>query len=102
MITGLKVTVPGKRVLELIQARGSYHHAQAAKYLKQKNNLNDLESETIGKMSNDPRASFQASADKHTADARELAFIAEYLDTSETYLLDRNDLNKLGIVASAY
>lgn len=103
MIEGLKVTVDGKELTELCWARSQWHEARAQLY---RNQAASIEANKLEGMHNtsagNPAEQLKEKAKTHESDSSELKFIAEHLVPSETYLLGREDLAKLGITKSRY
>lgn len=109
MIEGLKVTVPGTEVKRLLEERVAYHEARAKDYEKTWETLSvameSVKQENAPKMSSmnqDPVAQAKSGMDRHTAKAQENAFMAQFVNTSERFLLAVEDLHRLGVVESRY
>lgn len=103
MIEGLKVTLDGTKLRGLANDRAAHHEERVETYAAQIASMKASRVEGMAGMSNgDPIVALDARRVQHENDARELRFIAENLDASETYLLDRDALSRLGIVASRY
>lgn len=103
MIEGLKVTVDGKELMDLCASRSRWHAERAELYRNQAvsieaNKLEGMHNTSAG----NPAEQLKEKAKTHDSDAAELKFIAQHLVTSETYLLGREDLAKLGITKSRY
>ena len=103
MIEGLKVTVDGKELTELCWARSQWHSERAELYRNQalsmeQNRLEGMQNTSAG----NPVEQLKEKARTHESDASEMKFVAEHLVQSETYLLGREDLQKLGITKSRY
>lgn len=103
VIQGLKVTVPGEKVADLIEARIKHHRERAAFYAEKVTAL-----EGVGDL-NEGKSSVIAPADQmrqkkqeHEREATELQFMRDHLKLTEEYLLDRTDLNRLGIVQQGW
>lgn len=103
MIEGLNVTVKGPELRELCESRVEHHVERAAVYRGQIASMRAAQVEGVPNMSNgDPVLALESRLKQHENEGREMRFIANHIDTSETYLLDRGDLERLGIVASRY
>lgn len=110
MIEGLKVTVSGTELRELCHARAEHHRNRAAQYDKKLAVLepDDSDSEAgkmaglMGSTTANPAKQLQERRNEHVQQAEELTFIAKHLDTDERYLLDREDLQRIGVVAGRY
>jgi hypothetical protein len=50
----------------------------------------------------DPKRQLLERREHHEAEASELQFIGDHLNITEDYLLDRSDLQKLGICKGRY
>ncbi len=103
MIEGLKVTVEGRELVELCLARSAWHAERAQLYRNQAlsieaNKLEGMHNTSAG----NPAEQLKEKAKTHEADSSELNFISQHLVLSETYLLGREDLAKLGITKSRY
>jgi hypothetical protein len=104
MIEGLKVTITGTELVELCLKHAVFHHDRVAFYETQKHALPEID-ENVPEFSNVSKAPQQMMADRikhHQTEAAELRFYAKYIKAGEEYLLDRNDLAKLGIVTNRY
>lgn len=101
MIEGLKVFVSGVEVADLARERARLHEERAALYEK---SIEDLASsaEDLKGTSSNPNEQLRARADEHRSSAAEMLFIAEHISPTETYLLDREALFRLGIVKNRY
>ena len=109
MIEGLHLTVPGTEVQRLLIERSAYHEQRAADYRKTFETLatamQSVEEQDMPKLSSlnsDPVKQAESGMKRHTAKAKENAFMARFVDTSERFLLDINDLERLGVVESRY
>ena len=102
MIEGLKVTVLGTELKQLCLQRAAHHSQRAASY---ENQIKSLEEAKVGNMKysgGDPVKTLKDKQFEHLAGVAELSFIADHLRLEEWYLLDRQDLAKLGISKSYY
>lgn len=103
MIEGLKVTVQGKELKDLANTRAAHHEERASVYAAQIGSMEAARVEPVAGMSSgDPVAALKVKHAQHEADGRELRFIASHLNVSEVYLLNRDDLSRLGIVTSRW
>lgn len=109
MIEGLHVTVPGTEVQRLLTERAAYHEQRSADYRKTFETLSaameKVEREDMPKLSSlnsDPVTQAENGMKRHAAKSRENAFMARFVDTSERFLLDIADLERLGVVESRY
>lgn len=108
MIQGLKVTIPGEVVASLLKKKAEYHHRRSKEYQQTFDTLvgalGPLKDENAPKMSSmrDPRQEAEAGVERHSKNARENEFLSEYVNTKEEYLLDANDLHRLGVLESRY
>ena len=103
MIEGLKVTVDGSELVELCLSRSQWHSERAELYRNQAlsieaNKLEGMHNTSAG----NPAEQLKEKAKTHEADSSELNFIAKHLVPGESYLLGREDLQKLGITKSRY
>ena len=98
MIQGLKVTLTGDKLAVLCTKRAEYHQGRERVYAEQVENMRKAHVEGMNYTGGDPKAALQAKAQEHANEASAMAFIAENLDRSESYLLDNQDLHRLGIV----
>jgi hypothetical protein len=107
MIQGLKVTISGTDVSGLAITRAEFHKARAATYQRQVDSMKSdraegTEDQEQAKYSNvDPLVQLKDKVTSHLAQESELRFIAKHIDMSERYLLDYQDLQKLGIISTA-
>lgn len=105
MIEGLKVTITGAELKTLCETRAQHHDDRASFYQQQKKALPDIDQDVVPQFTNaskKPQEMMQDRIDSHRAEAAELRFIAVHLTASESYLLDRPDLVKIGIVQRGY
>lgn len=102
MIEGLKVTINGAELVKLCEQRAEHHRQRAATYESQREQFEANQIEGMGYSNGDPRRTMQEKASEHANDAAELEFIAKHLDPAERYLLDRNDLHKIGVCKRGY
>lgn len=97
MIEGLKVTIKGAELRELCLKRAEHHRQRAKVYADQTASMEANEIEGMHYSGGDPMRQLQDRQDLHESEAGELLFIGEHLNLAEEYLLERNDLQKLGI-----
>ena len=103
MIEGLKVMVEGKELAELCWERSTWHIERAQLYRNQALSIEQNQLEGMANTSaGNPIEQLKDKARSHESDAAEMKFIAEHIVSSETYLLERDDLVKLGITKSRY
>ena len=99
-IEGLKVTVGGVELADLVRQQAAFHTERAGKYAEQYASLENAQVEAMAYSNGDPK---KAVADKqldHENKARELTFVADHLALDEDYLLDRSALAEIGIIRS--
>lgn len=103
MIEGLKVTIEADELKTLCEARAKFHDERARFYEQQKEALPDIDAAvpTFSNVSKRPQDMMEERILSHKAESAELRFIAAHLKC-DSYLLDRNDLHRLGIVARTY
>lgn len=102
MIEGLKVTVNGAELVLLCKERAIHHLARAEKYQLQIVSMKQNAIEGMNYTNGDPVKALEDKRSSHESEASELQFIADHLVITETYLLCRDDLVKLGITKSRY
>lgn len=105
MIEGLKVTIGGIELRDLANSRAGHHETRCATYAEQIASMKaaQIEGMSYSNSSNgDPVTALEGRRTQHENDARELRFIASHINVQEIYLLDRDALTRLGIVASRY
>ncbi len=102
MIEGLKVTVEGSELGELCESRAVHHESRAETYAKQIVSMNEDKIEGMNYTNGDPVKTLEDRKSHHEGEAAELRFIAGHLVATEQYLLERSDLQKLGICKSRY
>jgi hypothetical protein len=102
MIEGLKVTIAGTELRDLCETRSKYHLNRVQGYKTKLEQVKGLDLSGSGKSSVDPTEEIENKIREHDLSAAELQFIADHLDTHESYLLDRNDLYKLGVTSRSY
>jgi hypothetical protein len=103
------VTVPGTEVQRLLMERSTYHEQRSAEYRRTFETLStameNVDRDDMPKLSSlnsDPVSQAQSGMKRHAAKAKENAFMARFVDTSERFLLDINDLARLGVVEDRY
>ena len=98
MIEGLKVTVGAEELRGLCVVRAKHHRERAQAYGEQVASFDAAQLETRSQYTGkNPREALRDKQRDHLDDAGELDFIGAHLKTGEEYLLDREDLRKLGI-----
>lgn len=102
MIEGLRVTVSGVELRNLCKDRVIHHLERAEKYQQQIVSMKESAIEGMNYTNGDPVRALTDKCASHEAEAAELAFIADHLMMTETYLLGKEDLVKLGITKSRY
>jgi hypothetical protein len=105
MIEGLKVTIDGSELKTLCDTRAKFHDERARFYEQQKEALPDIDETMTGfSISNSkrPQEMMQERIASHKAEAAELRFIGAHINMEESFLLGRDDLQKLGIVSRGY
>lgn len=109
MIEGLKVTIPGKIVQELLEQKAAHHDSRTKFYRDQEEKLKAAGIETApehAKFSSsnnaNPVKEAQDSVTRHENNAREARFLAKHVDVGERFLLSSTDLVNLGVLRSRY
>lgn len=105
MIEGLKVTVPGTEVQQLLLKRAEHHVSRREFYQKQVDKLTDAgveEHEQKMSSSSDPVREAKQGVERHIAKEKEVRFLAQFVDTNAQFLLDTGDLQSLGVISSRY
>jgi hypothetical protein len=102
MIEGLKPTVSGVKLRDICLSRAAHHIDRSKKYDEQLQSMERAEIEGMNYTNGDPKQALRQKRDMHIADSEEMVFLAENLDVSETYILDSDDLSKLGICRRGY
>jgi hypothetical protein len=107
MINGLCVTIPGSEVATKMRERALYHLKRMREYQDtaatlEKVGLMEKDSQVRSSSYNDPLRDARDGITRHERKAREFEYMAQWVDLGETYLLDTNDLTKLGVLSSAY
>jgi hypothetical protein len=97
MTEGLKVTIKGAELRELCLKRVEHHSQRALVYVDQVASMEANEIEGMNYSGGDPKRQLLERREHHEAEASELQFIGDHLNITEDYLLDRDDLRKLGI-----
>jgi hypothetical protein len=106
MIEGLKITVPGGEVQKLLRIRAAYHQGRAQQYRQtwetMAQAMKGITREDAPKMpssgSTDPVENARLGMERHERKGREYEFMATYVKVSEEFLLDTNDLHRLGVL----
>jgi hypothetical protein len=99
MIEGLKVTVLGTELRDLAAARATHHAERRSVYAEQVASMEEAKVEGMQYTNGDPVRALKDRMQQHDNEQRELEFIAAHIDLAEHYLLAREDLRRLGIVA---
>jgi N12 class adenine-specific DNA methylase len=99
MIEGLKVFVKADELKQLCIARADHHKGRAEHYRSQLPTLDALNNPNSSMR---PGEAARAKIVEHEANEAELRFVAEHLDKNETYMLNRDDLGRLGIVRNRW
>ena len=102
MIEGLKVTINGPELVKLCTDRATHHENRAATYARQIDSMKEDAVEGMQYTNGDPVKNLEGRMSHHQRESSELTFIAKHIDKSEQYLLERQDLEKLGICKSRY
>ena len=102
MINGLKVTIAGSELISICKKRAEYHEDRAATYAEQVQRMQADAIEGAQYTNGNPIQALKERQAKHEGDHGEMLFIAEHLVASESYLLDREDLVKIGVTKSRY
>lgn len=102
MIEGLKVTVAGTELRDLCLQRSAHHKQRAAVYAEQVASMDKNKIAGMNYSGGDPRSNLQDKMAQHESEGAEMKFIAEHLVLSESYLLDADALQKLGITKRRY
>jgi len=99
MIEGLLVTISGSELRALCIKHALHHRERAKIYASQNTSLEENKIEISDAMAfgSDPKRALKAKREWHESEADELDFIAAHLMHGEQYLLDRDDLAKIGI-----
>ena len=102
MIEGLKVTVDGKELVTLCKDRVRHHLERARTYQEQIVSMKQAAIEGMAYTNGDPIRALEEKRVQHESEAAEMQFISDHIDAAQTYLLNREDLVKLGITKSRY
>lgn len=102
MIEGLKPTVQGDKLTILCRDRAQYHRERVEFYTTQAGILESGGAEAAQFTGGDPVRALKEKSEAHQNKAGELEFIADNLIRSESYTLDRQDLELLGICHNRY
>ena len=100
-IEGLKVTVAGTELAELVRQQAAFHTERASKYQQQHAGLEAAQIEAMAYSNGDPKKALAEKQVEHENKARELAFVADHLKLDEDYLLDRSALVEIGVIRSS-
>lgn len=98
MIEGLKVTIPGAELRQLCEDRAAHHAARVEAYQGQVDSMKSAQVEPMQYSGGDPIKALEDKRDQHQTQGDEMTFIAAHIDTTESYLLDRSDLERIGVV----
>ena len=102
MIEGLKITIEGTELKELCAKRAQHHLERSVAYAGQLASMEKAEIEGMQYSGGDPKRALRDKKEQHDAEASEMDFIAAHIVTSETYMLDKDALYKLGISKRGY
>lgn len=105
MIEGLRVTITGSEMRSLALKRVEHHRARASFYeaqLKAIPTLDDDSDSAPQRGSKGPLDGIKDKITEHTCEADELQFMADHFPQDEQYVLDRNDLFRLGVCRQRY
>lgn len=107
MIEGFHVDITGKEMKELLLERQKYHGEKAAVYEKKATEIEAAfkgvdDEMQVGKVSNSSADDLRTRARKHRDSEIFYKFAAEHTPLSETFRLDRNDLQLLGLLQDRY
>jgi hypothetical protein len=95
-------------VQRLLTERAKHYREKSEKYRKTwealSASIGTLEEEEVPKFSSsrDPRDDAKAGMERNEGKAQESEFLAKWIDTSAIFLLDKDDLYRLGVVESRY
>ncbi|BCM89067.1 hypothetical protein IAD21_00910 [Abditibacteriota bacterium] len=98
MIQGLKVTIPGAELRQLCEARATHHKERQAVYEQQIASMEENKVEGMNYSGGDPVRALKEKREQHQQLADEMAFTATHVDVNESYLLDRGDLERIGVI----
>ena len=102
MIEGIKVTITGTELRDLCLARAEHHVNRQNAYTQQLESMKFNQIEGMSYTNGDPIKSLEDKRLEHANAGAEMLFISKHLKPDEEYLLDRNDLFRLGITKSKY
>ena len=92
------MTIPGAELRGLCEERAAHHAERVVVYQQQVDSMKDAKIEAMQYSGGDPVKALQDKRDGHQTQADEMTFIAAHVDVSESYLLDRSDLERIGVV----
>lgn len=96
MIEGLKVRLPGAKVIALAIERVKEHERKAAKYEQAGTSIRDADGdEDIARTSMDPRAAVAAKIKEHVQAATYWQMLADYTVPGEEYQLQTGEVKAL-------
>lgn len=96
MIEGLKVRLPGSKVISLAIERVQEHERKAAKYETAGESIREADGdEDIARTSMDPRSAVKAKVKEHTTAAAFWQMIADYTVVGEEYQLQTGEVKAL-------
>lgn len=101
MIEGLQLDVPGADIVMHLRKQAQMHVNKAEQYEEQSASVDKL-MEGAAQMSGDPRSTFKEKAASHRERADYFRLIAKYMDETEVYRLEMDDLRRLEMVVRAY
>jgi hypothetical protein len=109
VIEGLKLYVLGTEVKALLEKKAGHHRKRASEYQQTYETLvaalgpiTEEDAPKMSSMSRDPRKEQQEGMERHTNNAIEDEFLAAHIVTTQAYLLETNDLHRLGVLNHRY
>ena len=102
MIEGLKVTIKGDELQRLCDKQAAHHTERAKAYRDQLESMRAANIEPANISGGDPLKALLSKEQEHEVEAAELDFYAAHIKRDEEYLLDRQDLVKLGIAKNRW
>lgn len=101
MIEGLKVTVGAEELAALARKQANYHRTRYQFYATKAEAMKGVPGNGPGYSGSDPHEQMVVKMKEHENAAMELDFTADHLKPNEEYLLEQQDLARLGIVRNA-
>lgn len=98
MIEGIKPTVSGLKLKALCEAQAAHHKRRIEVYSEQIANFNEAKVEAADFTGGDPIRALESKRSEHENQAKYLDFLAENLDVASTFLLDKADLQLVGVL----